>query len=166
MPERQTLSILFYLRRDKETKENQAPIYMRITVNGKRAEMATFRYIEPKRWNKEAGYVKGTKQEIKELNEYLDILRSRVYQAQRELLEDNKAVTALALRNKVQGKTGTQKTLLEVFHYHNDMMSEQVPAEYSPTTLIRFKTTLNHANMSISLETQAPLTSYGAQYRH
>ena len=57
MTERQTLSILFYLRRDKDNSRNEVPIYMRITVNGKRAEMSTFRYIDPEKWNNEGGYV-------------------------------------------------------------------------------------------------------------
>jgi hypothetical protein len=102
---------------------------MRITVNGKRAEMSTNRYIDSGRWNVEGGYVKGTKTEFKELNEYLDILRSKAYQAQRELLEDNKPVTALGLRNIVQGITETQRTVLEVFRYHNKMMKERIPGE-------------------------------------
>ena len=101
--------------------------YMRIIVNGKRAEMATNRSIDPKRWNSEGGFAKGTKTEFKELNEYLDILRSKVYHAQREILEQNKLVTALGLRNLVQGTTGTQRTVLEVFRFHNKIMKEMIP---------------------------------------
>ena len=72
----QTLSILFYLRRDKINRRKEAPVYMRITVNGRRAEMATNRFVEPVRWNNEGGYVKGSRTEFKDLNEYLDILES------------------------------------------------------------------------------------------
>jgi len=144
MTERQTLSILYYLRRDKKNKKDEAPVYLRITVNGKRSEMATNRYVDPDKWNHEGGYVKGNKTEYKALNEYLDILRSKVYQAQRELIEGNKLVTAEALRNKIQGKTGIQKTLLEVFEYHNHLIKEQVPGQYSPATLTKYKTTLDH----------------------
>ncbi len=144
MTKRQTLAILFYLRLDKVNKENQVPIYMRITVNGKRAEMALHRYISPSKWNKTGGFARGTKREVRELNEFLDQYRSKVYRAQRELLERNMAVTAVALRNKVQGKMEEQKSLIETFEYHNKLMKEQVPTEYSPTTLIRYKTTLKH----------------------
>ena len=70
MPERQTLAILFYHRVDKARSDGEVPIYMRITVNGKRAEMAIQRYVDPKKWNKEGEYARGTKQEIRELNEY------------------------------------------------------------------------------------------------
>ena len=144
MADRQTLSILFYLRRDKKNRKNEVPIYMRITVNGKKAEMATNRYINADRWNPEGGFVKGTKADIKQLNEYLDILRSKVYSAQRDMIEQNRLVTALGLRNSVQGTTTAQRTVLEVFRYHNKMMKERIPEDNSPTTLIRYETTLNH----------------------
>ena len=144
MADRQTLSILFYLRRDKKNRKNEVPIYMRITVNGKKAEMATNRYINADRWNSEGGFIKGTKTEYKQLNEYLDLLRSKVYLAQREMLEQNQLVTALGLRNTVQGTHTTQRTVLEVFRYHNRLMKERIPEDNSPTTLIRYETTLNH----------------------
>ena len=144
MPERQTLSILFYLRRDKVNRRKEGPIYMRITVNGKRAEMTTNRYIDPEKWNNEGGFVKGTKAEYRELNEFLDLLRSKVYQSQREFLETNKPVTAFGLRNMVQGTTGTQHTILEVFRYHNKMMKERIPEDNSPSTLVRYETTFSH----------------------
>jgi site-specific recombinase XerD len=150
MTERQTLAILFYLRNDKAKAEDKVPIYMRITVNGRRAEMALHRYVDPEKWNNIAGYAKGTKQNIRLLNEYLDLQRSKVYKAQLELLEENNHVTAIGLRNKVQGKTTEQKTLTEVFEYHNRLMQEKIPSEYSPTTLIRFKTTLDHVKAFIS----------------
>lgn len=135
MIKRETLAILFYLKKEKRRSNSEVPIYMRITVNQKRSEMAIQRYVDPAKWNRSGGYVKGTKQDIRELNEYLDLQRSRVYKAQRELIEDNKQVTAVALRNRVQGKTEEQKTLLEVFEYHNRLMAEKVPSEYSPSIL-------------------------------
>jgi len=144
MIQRETLAILFYLRNDKARSESEVPIYMRITVNGKRSEMAIQRYSDPLKWNKAGGFAKGTKEDIRELNEYLDLLRSKVYKAQRDLLEEDKPISADSLRNRVQGKTEGQKTLIEVFDYHNQLMAEKVPAEYSKTTLVRFKTTLGH----------------------
>ena len=144
MAERQTLAILFYLRNDKARSVTEVPIYLRITVNGKRAEMAIHRYIDPQKWNRSGGFAKGSKQEFKNLNEFLDLQRSKVYKAQRELIEENKAVTAVALRNRVQGNTDDQKTLVDVFEYHNHLMAEKSPSEFSPATLKRYETTLGH----------------------
>jgi len=43
-------SLLFYMKKQKNYTKGIAPIYMRITVNGKRAESATGRSCEPERW--------------------------------------------------------------------------------------------------------------------
>ena len=82
MTPRQTLSILFYLRRDKLNTSEVVPIYLRITVNGRRSEMSAQRVIDPGKWNKEGGFAKGSRSETKLLNEYLDALRQKVYEAQ------------------------------------------------------------------------------------
>ncbi|MFC2090898.1 site-specific integrase [Bacteroidota bacterium] len=150
MVQRDSFAILFYIRNDKPKSTGEVPIFMRLTVNGRRSEMAIHRYVDPEKWNKSGGYAKGTKQEIRELNEFLDLQRNKVYVAQRELMEENKLVTAKALRNRVQGKTEDRKTLVEVFEYHNMLMEETVPAEYSPATLTRYKTTLDHVKAFVN----------------
>jgi len=117
---------------------------MRITINGRRSELALHRYIDPDKWDSKKGYAKGKNPFARQLNAYIDLLRSRVYSSQRELLEDGKQVTGVALRNRVQGSDEEQKTLIEVFEYHNKLMQEVVPSEYSPLTMKRFETTLDH----------------------
>lgn len=112
MAQRQTLKILFYPRNDKARSDTEVPIYMRITINGNRSEMALHRLIDPDKWNIDGGFLKGTKQEVRELNEFLDIHRSKVYTAQRELIDKGKPVTAVNIRNLIQGKTEGCRLLL------------------------------------------------------
>jgi len=144
MTPRQTLSILFYLRRDKLNSSEVIPIYLRITVNKRRSEMSAQRSIAPNKWNKEGEKARGSRSEAKLLNEYLDTLKGKVYQAQKELMDENLPVTALALRNQIQGVDKKQHTLINLFKNHNKLMESLVPDEYSPTTLVRYKTTKQH----------------------
>lgn len=67
-------SLLFYLQNPKNYHSGLVPIYLRITVNGKRAEATSGRECEPSTWNNIAGRLKGTKDEIKSFNSYLDNL--------------------------------------------------------------------------------------------
>ena len=113
-------------------------------MNGRRSEMSAHRSIEPDKWNKVAGKARGFRSEAKLLNEYLDTLKGKVYQAQKELMEDNLPITALAIRNRVQGVDKKQRTLLSLFEDHNKLMESLVPEAYSPTTLVRYKTTKQH----------------------
>ena len=75
----QTFSILFYLQRNKASSDGKAPIYLRITVNGKRSEMSVHRKIEPFRWNSPAGKVRGNTAISRELNHYIETIRYKIY---------------------------------------------------------------------------------------
>ena len=44
-------------------------IYMRITVNGKRADMSAGRECDPAKWNSQAGRAIGTKEEARALKQ-------------------------------------------------------------------------------------------------
>jgi hypothetical protein len=52
----------------------------------------------------EAGCVKGNTEEVRRINTYLDLLRSKVYAYQQELLQEGKLVTLLP--NHRQGRRG------------------------------------------------------------
>jgi len=52
---RKSYAILFYLKRSKLNKRGEAPIFMRITIDGIRAEASINRSIDPKQWNTEKG---------------------------------------------------------------------------------------------------------------
>ena len=87
-------SLLFYMKKQKNYQNGAAPIYLRITVAGKRAEITTGRECEPERWNSKAGRISGTKEDAKSLNAYLDNLQNMVYDAHKSLTENKLAVTA------------------------------------------------------------------------
>ena len=53
-------SLLFYMKKQKNYTKGAAPIYLRITVAGKRAETTTGRECEPDRWNAKTGRISGT----------------------------------------------------------------------------------------------------------
>jgi Arm DNA-binding domain len=74
-------SLLFYLKKPKNYQTGMVPICLRITVNGKRSETTTGRECEPSLWNSIAGRLKGTKEDTKSFNAYLDTLQKQVYEA-------------------------------------------------------------------------------------
>jgi hypothetical protein len=42
----------FYVKENKKDRIGEAPIYLRITVNGERAEISTNRRVNPELWDK------------------------------------------------------------------------------------------------------------------
>lgn len=139
-----TFGLLFYLKKSKASASGTLPIYLRITIDGKRTEISTKRTIEIKKWSVEANKAIGRTEDIRELNAYLDSLVSKVYQCQRDLIRDNKEVTTETLKNKFLGIEEKQVTLINLFKDHNKQVEKLIGNGYSAGTLERYKTVCKH----------------------
>ena len=69
---RKSYAILFYLKRPKLNKRGEAPIYMRITIDGVRAEASVHRSIKPEQWNSKKGCPHLVSDYTENLNRFLD----------------------------------------------------------------------------------------------
>lgn len=123
---------------------------MRITVQGKRAEIATGRDCEPCRWNARAGRTIGSKEDAKMLNSHLDHLQNSVYQAHLNLLNSGENITAENMKCKYLGKTEKSHTLMEAVIDHNKKMESLVGKDYAKGTLNRYKVLERHLAEFIS----------------
>jgi site-specific recombinase XerD len=138
------VSILFYAKRAKASVNGLVPIYTRITINGKRIELSTNRFVELTKWSTEAGKMKGNSEEARSINSHLDMLKIKIIDAQMELIHKNTPVTAETLKNKILGTEERQRMLIPIFQDHNNKIKELVGKEYAPGTLERYKTSLSH----------------------
>ena len=116
-------SLLFYLKKPKNYQSGLVPIYMRITVNGRRAETTSGRECDPSGWNNIAGRLKGTKEEARSFNAYLDNLQAQVYEAHHSLTVAGRMISADSLKNRFLGKEEKSKMLITVFKDHNKKSS-------------------------------------------
>jgi site-specific recombinase XerD len=147
-----TFSILFFLQRNKVTKDGKAPIYMRITVNGKRSQISIKRKVAVEKWNSEAGKVVGKSMEVRELNRYLNSLENKIFKIQQKLLDDNRPISALLIKNIFTGKIENHKMLLKIFQDHNNQVERLVGKDFAPGTLERYKTAKKHLESYLKLE--------------
>jgi site-specific recombinase XerD len=138
------ISTTFLLKTAKINSKGQMPIYLRITVDGKRFEISTNKYIEKAKWSTETKKIKGNSEEARSVNEYLNLLSSKVFETQKQLILENKEITFETLRNRITNKDENNKTIIGVFKLHNERMEKLVGIEYSYNTLKNFKTTLSH----------------------
>ncbi|MBS1684415.1 MAG: site-specific integrase [Bacteroidetes bacterium] len=144
MIKNKSMGILFYLRKDKPNKNGEVPIYVRITVDGKRSAASVNRYIAEERWNALAGKAKGTSDDIKKLNRHLDIVKKSILEHQGDMLERDKTITAETLKNAFLGIDSHKHTLLEVFEQHNAEMKQKEGSEFAKATVTRYDTTIEH----------------------
>lgn len=139
-----SFKLLFHLRKPRQYEQGLQPIYLRITMNGQRAEYSVQRECNPLSWNHDSGRMIGTKEDVKVLNAYLDSLVTKAYAYQNELIQNSLSVTAETIKNKLSGKADKSRMLIPIFKQHNKDLSQLVGKEYSPSTLTRYETSMNH----------------------
>lgn len=124
--------------------QGEAPIYMRITIDGKISEISTKRTVQPSKWNSQAQSVKGSSEESKSLNFYLKTFEQKVYDTYYELIREKEIISCDVLKNKLLGRDQKNRMLIPIFQDHNDRIEKLVGKEFAKGTLTRYKTCLSH----------------------
>jgi site-specific recombinase XerD len=137
-------NVLFYAKKKLKTTKGRIPIYLRVTIDGGRFETSVHRQVESDKWAAKIEKAKDNSEEAKSLNDYLDLMRNRAFNFQRELIMEGQDLTVKSFRNKWLGLSGKIVTLLQVFGEHNDKMKLLVGKEFAPLTYVRYETTLEH----------------------
>lgn len=138
------MSILFYVKSSKASKNGLLPIYQRITINGTRIELSTSKFVEKTKWNTAAGKIKGNSEEARLINSYLDILNAKAYETEKWMVNNNLEINAQTFKNKFLGIEEKQRKLIVIFEDHNKRMKELVGKEFSINTYKKYETALNH----------------------
>jgi site-specific recombinase XerD len=138
------ISILFYGSIARTTQNKLLPIYMRVTINGERFETSSHRYLESNKWSAAAGKAKGNTDEVRSINNYLDMLKQKAYNFQKELIQEGRPVNIENFKDKWLGKSDKPVMLIEIFQQHNDQVVELIGKDFAPGTVERYKTSLSH----------------------
>lgn len=147
-----SISLLFYIKRVKVDVNNKANIYLRITVNGRRAEFSINRKVSIGKWNTDANKVKGYSKEAQEINQYTDLISNKIYKIHQHYIDQNKSFTALNIRDAYLGKDRKVKMLLIIFQEHNDQIEKLIGKEYAAGTALRYRTAKSHVEEFIKAE--------------
>jgi integrase len=116
-----TFSIIFFTRKSR-SHTNRLSIYVRITVNGKRSEISLKRSLLFKEWDNAKSRGRGNTQKTRILNKYLDQAQNQLLDSHKQLLEEDKVISASAIKARYLGEDDTHKTLNELIEYHNTNM--------------------------------------------
>ena len=131
----------------KITKANTAgllPIYIRLTVDGQRFEFSSKKFIEKSKWSPEKSKMKGSSEEARTLNNYLDLMKSKVFDIQMELIHKNKELSMENFKSRILGTQQRERMIIPIYQNHNDKIEELIGNGYAYGTLERFKISLKH----------------------
>ena len=139
--ERTTFNLLFYIRRTKLNKTGEAPVFMRLTIDGSRAEASVKHTIKPNNWSTAKGRAENTSKEGKSLNVCLDAITTNIMRIRRELEFEGVELTAHTVMDRYLGRDKPERhTLLEIFNEHNEKYRRLSGIDIAPGTVQRHLT--------------------------
>lgn len=142
---RTTFKICFYIQKSRVAKDGQAPILLRITVNGQRSVASVNLKVNPKNWSSVAGKSIANTRKDDEVNARLDTIRLRVMQIYREMELDREPISAQKVIDKYLGRDShSEIMLLDIFREHNDRCHKLSGNGMAPATVVRYETSYKH----------------------
>ncbi len=139
-----SLGILFFAKKTKSLLNGQIPVYLRITVNGERVEVATKRTIPMDKWIPKQQRYRGNSEEARLFNTFIDSMRNQVFRIYRDLCDSKSLLSALAIKNELQGINASDMTLRGLFTYYMKQKRSLQEIQFSLGTIKRYETLEAH----------------------
>lgn len=150
-----SLGLMFYLKRPRNYQGGPVYIYLKITVDGVSKDLSVKRSWEPSRWNSKGNRANSNKEDAKILNEYLDVLQNKAYDARKHLIDRGKVVTALAIVELLSGTEERKRMLLALFEAHNEDLKKMIGKGVAKGTYTNFMSSYKHTSMFIKSKYKA-----------
>jgi site-specific recombinase XerD len=129
-----SVRVLFWLYKSKKNSQGLIPIYMRITLDKDKTEIASGHFIQLAEWNDKKKRVAETTQRGVEINNSLEIQRAKITSIYNQLLSSGEPFTVETIKRKFVGKDEEQVTLLRVVEYHNNQVKSLIGKTYAQRT--------------------------------
>ena len=133
----------FYVKESKKDNNGEAPIYLRITINGERAEISTNRRINSANWDIGSERIAGRSEMARTINAALNILLGKVEKYFGNLDVKDELISVHQIIAELKGKSQNQMTLIKSYDYHIANIEKLVGIEYASNTVKRYKSSLN-----------------------
>ena len=140
-----TFKILFWQNIAKK-KGLEAPIYSRITVSGRRAEISLGKSYPVEFWDRKMSRAVGRTLEARKLNHFLDNVRIEISDAYEELARESRYITAQSVKARYLGTDNHDATLLDLIEFHFEKTEEVLKWN----TLKNYRTTKKYVKSFLS----------------
>ena len=137
----QTFTILFWINKSRSAND-LAELYARVTVNGKRTNIGLKRKVDIHLWDSINKKAKGNTREAKEINNYINLVQSRLFNIYQDLKYKGELITPQLVKTLYNGENINSKSLLELLEYHN----RKIEKTLAPGTIRNFGITENYVN--------------------
>ena len=135
MTSSKTFSILFWINSSR-AKDNMAEIYVRIVVNGKRANISLKTKIDIHKWNKNKGRLRTKDPGSLQINGFIEQTKSQIFQCYMDLKAKGETISAQLIKSHYLGEEDNQLSMKKIISYHNEKMGHVL----HPDTMRHFQT--------------------------
>ena len=108
------MTILFIGKKSRTTRHDLLPIYLRVTIDSKRFKVATNRHVRPSEWSPPGGKVRGRSDSSNDINTGLDLIRSRIHEYKKSIIDEGREFNVTTLHEKWYGQDRKKRTLMGV----------------------------------------------------
>lgn len=140
----ETIKVNFFIKKKKLLKNGEAPIFVRITINKERDEYALKKSILPNQWNAIKQIAKGNSEKATEVNQLIELHKSKIRSFFDFMIMDNQKVTPRIIKEKIIGKKENRRTILKVFKDHNENARKLIGIDFAADTVQRYETSYMH----------------------
>lgn len=112
---RNTLSILYYLKRGHLNRNGECPVMCRISVRGEKETFSSHVYTSPDNWDVKSARVIGRTAKVIEQNKILTDLQVTLTRHYYDIEQRNGYVTAEMIKNAYMGITAKAESLLPIY---------------------------------------------------
>lgn len=139
---KQNFTVSLQLKKCKINKHGEVPIFKRITVDGKRLELATKRSINPDNWDYKLQRMKGRSEVARILNSYLDEQVNEVNNHFNIIVGGDNPITIDQFKSRFRNEDKESHSLIQVFEENNKLTKLEIGSKYSNRTATQYETTL------------------------
>lgn len=140
-----SFSAIFQVSASKARKNGKSPINLIITLNGQRASVSLHKFVNVSEWDNARQRVRGSSEEAKTLNAYLQQVKVKLLRKETELLEKGYIITSTVIRDAFLDRIASlqAKTLRQIYRDFLGEMEKQVGVKTSEDTYYCYLRTFN-----------------------
>lgn len=134
-------NILFTLNSSKKDCQGNSPIYLRITIDKKRASISTGFKTQYSNWNSAAQCIIGKSKEAELFEAYASTIRFKILQFHTDCLANGLSLTPKSILTKLSNKDPESITLLTAFKKHNQFFKDLIGKGVAQRTFNQYQVT-------------------------
>ncbi|MBF0649277.1 site-specific integrase [Dysgonomonas sp. GY75] len=136
--------VLFFIKKNEPKKNGHSTIMIRITFNKERVQFSSGLDVKPAIWDQKAEKVIGKKQFANQINNRLDMIRTKLFTSYLEASNKGKGLSAQYLKNTFLGIDNSRELML-VYQFKKQLKFFKTKTGFrlDQKTLSRYELTLN-----------------------